>query len=123
MAMDPSDPSLEDVLDAIKEGSKKSDVIAERIDDHGSNDPITARMLKAIEEAEFVVVDLTYMRPNVFYEAGYAQGLGKTPIYLARQGTEIPFDVKDYPVILYPNMRELKILLAERLNDVRRGRE
>jgi len=123
MAMDPNDPSLEDVLDAIKEGSQKSGVIAERIDEAGSNDPITARMLAAIEAAEFVVVDLTNARPNVFYEAGYAQGLGKTPIYLARKGTEIPFDVKDYPVILYPNMRDLKTLLAERLNAVRVGRK
>jgi hypothetical protein len=123
MAMDPNNPSLDDVLDAIKEGSEKSGVTAERIDDGGSNDPITVRMLKAIEDAEFVVVDLTNVKPNVFYEAGYAQGLGKTPIYLARKGTEIPFDVKDYPVILYPNMRELKILLADRLNAVRRGRE
>jgi hypothetical protein len=123
MAMDPSDPALDDVLDAIKDGSAKSGVTAERIDDGGSNDPITVRMLKAIEAAEFVVVDLTNVRPNVFYEAGYAHGLGKTPIYLARKGTEIPFDVKDYPVIIYSNMRELKTLLIERLNAVRKGRE
>lgn len=118
MAMDPQEPQLEDVLDAIKEGSERCGIIAERIDEAVSNEPITARMLSAIEEAEFVVVDLTKPRPNVYYEAGYAQGLGKTPVYVARQGTEIPFDIKDYPVILYPNMRELKALLAERLTSV-----
>jgi hypothetical protein len=122
MAMDPQDPQLEDVLDAIKEGSERCGVAAERIDEAVSNEPITGRMLKLIEEAEFVVVDLTNARPNVYYEAGYAQGLGKTPVYIARKGTEIPFDVRDYPVILYPNMRELKILLVERLSAVRAGR-
>jgi hypothetical protein len=123
MAMDPNDPSLEDVLDAIKDGASKCGITAERIDEASSNEPITVRMLTAIEIAEFVVVDLTNARPNVFYEAGYAQGLGKTPIYLARKGTDIPFDVKDYPVIFYPNMRDLKTSLAERLSAVRTGRK
>jgi hypothetical protein len=123
MAMDPNDPSLEDILDAIKDASSKCGITAERIDEARSNEPITARMLASIEAAEFVVVDLTSAKPNVFYEAGYAQGLAKTPIYLAKIGTDIPFDVRDYPVILYPNMRELKSSLAERLNAVRVGRK
>jgi hypothetical protein len=119
MAMDPQDPQLDDVLDAIKDGAMRSNVVAERIDERATNEPITRRMLKAIEEAEYVVVDLTNPRPNVYYEAGYAQGMGKTPVYVARQGVEIPFDVQDYPVILYPNMRELKNSLAERLESIR----
>lgn len=122
MAMDPIDPALEDILDAIKDGASKCGVTAERIDEAHSNEPITARMLGAIEMAEFVVVDLTHARPNVFYEAGYAQGLGKTPIYTARKGSEIPFDVRDYPVLIYSNMRELRVLLSERIAAVRAGR-
>jgi hypothetical protein len=57
MAMDPQDPQLEDVLDAIKDGALRCSVTAERIDEAISNEPITARMLGAIEAAEFVVVD------------------------------------------------------------------
>jgi hypothetical protein len=123
MAMDPNNPQLEDVLDAIKEGSNRCGVLAERIDEAISNEPITARMLKSIEESEFVIVDISHARTNVYYEAGYAQGLGKTPVYLAQKGTEVPFDVRDYPVIVYPNMRELKTSLAERLSAVRAGRK
>jgi hypothetical protein len=89
--------------------------------DEAKSKPITPRMLLAIETAEFVVVDLTEATFNVFYEAGYAQGLGKTPIYLAKIGAIIPFDVGDYPVIYYPNLRELS-LLAERLVSVKVGR-
>jgi hypothetical protein len=44
-------------------------------------------------------------------------------VYLARKGTEIPFDLKDYPVILYPNMRELKASLGERLRAIRSARK
>lgn len=90
-------------------------VVAERIDDQNSNDPITDRMLESIRLAEFVIVDLTHERPNVYYEAGYAQGLGKTPIYVAKIDTDLHFDLKDYPVIFFENMRNLKTLLEERM--------
>jgi nucleoside 2-deoxyribosyltransferase len=110
------------VIDAIKDGAQKCGVSAERIDEDASNEPITKRMLESIDQAAFVIVDLSHPRPNVYYEAGYAQGLGKTPVYLARKGTAIPFDLKDYPVIMYPNMRELKNNLADRLAAIRSGR-
>jgi hypothetical protein len=123
MAMSPNDPTLEDILDAIKEGASRCGIKAERIDESLSNEPITQRMLLSIQAAEYVIAELTTASTNVFYEAGYAHGLGKIPIYVARVGANIPFDVKDYPVIYYPNMRELKSLLAERLQAVRVGRK
>ena len=122
MAMDPGNPQLDDVIDAIKEGSAKCGVNAERIDEVLSNERITDRLLNSVKEAEFVVVDLSYARPNVYYEAGYAQGLGKTPVYIARAGTEIHFDLKDYPIIYYASMRELKAALAARLGAINSGR-
>jgi len=122
MAMDPNNPELEDVLDAIKDGANRCGVEAERVDEVQTNERITERTLESITTAEYVVVDLTHSRPNVYYEAGFAQGLGKTPIYVAKKGTEIQFDVKDYPVILYPNLRLLKDSLADRLRAIGSGR-
>jgi hypothetical protein len=123
MAMDTNNPELEDVLEAIKDGAERCNIKAERIDEVQTNERITDRTLESISKAEFVVVDLTYARPNVYYEAGYAQGAGKTPVYVAKAGTELHFDVKDYPVIFYPNMRGLKQSLAERLRAVSSGRK
>ena len=54
-------------------------------------------------------------RPNVLFEAGFAHGIGKIPIYVAREGTTIHFDVKDYPVIQFRNMKELKDGITRRL--------
>jgi hypothetical protein len=51
----------------------------------------------------------------VFYEAGYAQGLDKIPIYIARAGTQLHFDIKDYPVIIFRNMKELRERIVKRL--------
>jgi len=67
-------------------------------------------------------VDLTDSRPNVFYEAGYAQGLNKTPIYVARQGTKLEFDLKDYPIIFFQSFKHLKDSLEARLRGLAKAR-
>ena len=96
---------------------------AERVDEVQSNERITDRILESIRRAEYVVADLTGARPNVFYEAGYAQGLGKIPIYIARAGTKLEFDLKDYPVIFFSGMRQLKEALETRLRGLAGKRE
>jgi hypothetical protein len=118
MPMDKNDHRLVDVLEAIKAGAKECGITAERIDDDERNERITDRMLESIRKAEFVIVDLTNERPNVFFEAGYAHGSGKIPIYVARDGTELQFDVEDYPVIVFRNMKELREGIAKRLQAV-----
>lgn len=118
MPIDESDPLLEDVLDSIKEVALRCELVAERIDEKQSNERITDRILESIQKAEYVVVDLTNNRPNVFYEAGYAHGIGKIPIYIARRETKLEFDLKDYPVIFFRNMKELKDRLEKRLRGI-----
>lgn len=115
MPIDPTKPELEDVLDAIKEGAARCGVQAERVDSVESNERITDRILESIRKAEFVIVDLTLSRPNVFFEAGYSHGIGKTPIYVAREGTPLEFDLKDYPVIFFKNMKQLKDGIEKRI--------
>lgn len=122
MPISPSDADLEDVLDAIKEAAQRCGVNAERVDEPHSNDRITDRILESIRKAEFVIVDLTGARPNVFYEAGYAQGLGKTPIYIARDGTKLEFDLKDYPIIFFRSLKALKDSLEARIRGLRASR-
>lgn len=119
MPIDPSNPELEDVLDAIREAALRCGINAERVDEPHSNERITDRILESIKKAEFVIVDLTGSRPNVFYEAGYAQGLQKIPIYIAKEGTKLEFDLKDYPIIFYRSLKALKDALEARLRGLR----
>lgn len=123
MPIAPDDPQVEDVLDAIKEAAKRCGIHAERVDEPQSNDRITDRILESIRKAEYVIVDLTASRPNIFYEAGYAQGLKKTPIYVAREGTPLEFDLKDYPIIFFRSMKELKDNLEKRLRGLAEARK
>jgi hypothetical protein len=72
MPMDPDDHTLVDVLEAVKEAAARCDIHAERVDEPQSNERITDRILESIRKGEYVIVDLTNSRPNVFFEAGYA---------------------------------------------------
>lgn len=44
---------------------------------------------------------MTDKNPNVFYEVGYAHALGKSVILLTEEAGDIPFDLKDFPHIVY----------------------
>jgi len=115
MAIDSQNPELDDVLDAIKESAMRCGIQAERIDEPQSNERITDRILESIRKAEYVIVDLTNSKQNVYYEAGYAQGIGKIPIYIAKEGTKLEFDLKDYPIIFFRSLKQLKDSLEKRL--------
>jgi nucleoside 2-deoxyribosyltransferase len=115
MPIDKDDHQLVDVLEAIKTAAADCGITAERVDEVESNERITDRILESIKKAEFVIVDLTNEKPNVFFEAGFAHGSGKIPIYVARVGTPIHFDIKDYPMIMFRNMKELKEGITHRL--------
>jgi hypothetical protein len=59
------------------------------------------------------------MSDERFIWAGYAHGLSKIlPIYVARENTPIHFDIKDYPVIFFRNMKELRESVARRLRAI-----
>jgi hypothetical protein len=122
MPMNDEDARLIDVHNTIKEAAIGCGITSERIDEQQSNDTITSRILESIGTAEYVIADLTNERPNVFYEAGYAAGLGKTPIYIARMGSKPHFDVKDYPIIFFENMTSLKSKLKIRLQALIHGK-
>lgn len=119
MPIEPEDHTLVDVLEAVKEAASKCGVRAERIDEPQSNERITDRIIESIQRAEYVIVDLSKSRPNVFFEAGYAHGFGKIPIYFAKHGTKLEFDLKDYPVLFFRNLKELKQSIEKRINGLK----
>lgn len=52
---------------------KKRDIDVIRIDRIEHNDDIDDRIIHEIKNADFIIADLTYARPSVYYEAGYAE--------------------------------------------------
>ena len=76
---------VDEILDeAIAPVLNDREFDVKRVDRVEHNDDIDDKIFELIEAADFCIADLTYARPSVYYEAGYAIGLGKPVIYTAR---------------------------------------
>jgi hypothetical protein len=56
-----------------------------RVDRVEHNDDIDDKIFSLIKDCDLCIADLTYARPSVYYEAGFASGLGKPVIYISRR--------------------------------------
>jgi len=74
------------------------------------NERIDARIITDIKRSRFVVADVTHQSPGVYFEAGYAIGLGRPVIWTCRTGaakTDMHFDTRQYNHILWSTPAEL----------------
>ena len=120
MAMN-ENPELERVYQIIKDESQKFDIISERIDDVHTSGRITNEVLEKIETSDYIFVDLTLERPNVYYELGYCHGMGKDSkniILMARKGTKLHFDIQNLRTIIYGDIHDLEDKLNQRLTKI-----
>ncbi len=70
-----------------------------RVENDAAVDQITDAIIAGIRRAPFVIADLTAERPNVYFEAGLALGLGKPVVFCRRKGETAHFDVQAYKLI------------------------
>ncbi|MEJ8839718.1 hypothetical protein [Ramlibacter sp. AN1133] len=115
MAMDPKKPELDDVYAAIRAICGEFNIDARRADKFEHDEQITDLILRELRTSEFLIADLTYERPNVYYEVGYAHALRKRPILFRREGTNLHFDLAVHNVREYRNLEHLRDLLHRRL--------
>lgn len=85
----------------IKTVCEKIGVYAERMDEQIYQSGIIERIYNQIAKADIIVADMTGKNPNVYYETGYAHALGKKVILITQNADDIPFDLKNYPHIIY----------------------
>jgi hypothetical protein len=105
---------MDPVFDGIRDAAKSVGLTAQRVSDVQGDYRITDKIIEMIGSSRMVVVDLTHERPNVYFELGYARGIGKKIITTARTGTELHFDVKDWTCIFYNDSRVLEQKLIYR---------
>jgi guanylate kinase len=108
MAMGHDDPMLTDIHETIKNACGELNIDAERVDDIQFLGAITEKVKGSIQRAEFLIADLTHNRPNVYYEIGYAEALGKPVILTARDDTKPHFDLYGMKILYYSNMTNLR---------------
>ena len=73
-----------------------------RIDEVSFSGPISRQIIEFLTSADIVIADLTTANPNVYFELGIRQSLTERPtVLIARNGTQLPFDIHDQRVIFY----------------------
>jgi len=108
-----------DLYTRIKDAIKDAGADSERIDEQKFTEPIMQRVYDQIARADIVVAEVSQPNRNVFYEVGYSHALGKPTILLKREATDIPFDLKDYPHVIYGHsISDLKTQLRERVEEL-----
>lgn len=75
-----------------------------RADDIYTTGLIIDDVTSSIRESSLVIADITPNNLNVFYEVGYAHGIGKATIMLSDRNREkLPFDISGYRLLFYDN--------------------
>jgi hypothetical protein len=110
--------AYQDVKDSFAASCKEAGFELHGTDEDTTTERIVPRILDGIRRAAFVIADVSEPRPNIFYEIGFAQGLGKPVILTAKSGTELPFDMTDIPVLFWENQRGLKEQLTRRMQSI-----
>ncbi|CAM3797831.1 hypothetical protein [Parendozoicomonas haliclonae] len=109
--------------DLIKESIESIDKNIEviRADEVSSAGSISTDIFKRLMLSEYVVVDITYPNPNVFYELGLRHAVRNKTILIKEKGSKNnPFDVSGLRYIEYENtasgLKKLKENLSGAFN-------
>ncbi|QOJ22298.1 MAG: nucleoside 2-deoxyribosyltransferase [Gammaproteobacteria bacterium] len=88
-----------------------------RIDLHEHNNKICDEIIAEIRRSNYLVADFTGNRGGVYYEAGFAYGLGIPVIWTVHQNdlASVHFDTRQYNHIVYETEEQLKERLLNRI--------
>jgi len=81
---------------AIKDGYEVS-----RADKMPEPGRISVQIIRAINDADLVIADVTGANPNVYYEMALRHAIGKPIVVCAEDGTRLPFDTRDNRTVFY----------------------
>lgn len=118
---EPVATELANAFDSFKAACEVYKYKCERVNETNTKDnSIVNEILRKAGDSAFVIADLTELKQNVFFELGFARGLGKRVVATAKEGTELPFDVKDIPVTFWNpiNPKGLRENLIERIRPI-----
>lgn len=113
------EPDSDNVFQTIQNACSQLDLRVTRVDEGGGSGFIIREVTELIERAEFIVCDLSHERPNVYYELGYAHGVGNEGddiLLVARTGTKLHFDVAPLRVQYFNDHDELGMIVRKQLS-------
>lgn len=115
----PFSDSFEDVYQfGIYQTVRRCGYVCEKVDESAYAGSIVDRIINGIESAEFVIADLSEERPNVYLEVGFAWGLRKPVILVAREGQRLHFDLSHHKCLFYKNISKLAEQLERTIHNL-----
>jgi hypothetical protein len=113
----PFDAKFDDVYRlGIQGAADAAGIEAKRLDDQLFDRSMLEQIYKEIDRSDLIIADMSGRNPNVFYEVGYADAKKKLIVFLTADATDIPFDLKHKPHIVYgTSILNLKDELTARL--------
>jgi hypothetical protein len=110
------DPSLDSAYESgIKPAIQDCGFTPVFMKEIATNGGITDRILSEIRLSQFVVADFTGQRGGVYFEAGFARGLGREVIWACRKDELelVHFDIKHFGHVVWETPADLRSLLAQ----------
>jgi len=114
---------MTDVYAGIKSECAKLGLHSQRVDENVGSGFVVREITELIERAEFLICDLTRERPNVYYELGYAHGVGNEGmdiLLIAQEGTTLHFDIAPLRVEYYRSTEHLRSIVSSSLKEMMR---
>ena len=101
---------LEAWENGIRLAAKRAGYKPFRTDAQPSIDRIDVRIMTEIRRSKIVIADVTLQRPGVYFEAGYAIGLGIPVFWCVRQDDldKVHFDTRQYNHIVWETPADLE---------------
>lgn len=109
------------IREAFRTAMQESGYSVAVIDEKEHNNQIVPEIFYEIERSKFVVVDVTYPNYGAYYEAGYAQALGKQVIICCREAefhdksTRPHFDISQKSMVVWKDEADLIQRLKRRI--------
>ena len=106
IAMQYGDPVLDAIVnDHFRPAVADTGFVLRRLDDEQPAGLIDDRLRLEIQSSHFLIVDLTHSNHGAYWEAGYAEGLGKPVIYTCEEAafkkTPSHFDTNHHLHVLW----------------------
>ena len=92
-------PELNPLFAAMERACNRAGYVCKRVDTDPHADHIDNRLIDMLNRCRFVIADFTQNSRNVYFEAGYAKGLGKWVIWTKRSKLKVAFDTKQFNFI------------------------
>ncbi|MBW1824906.1 MAG: hypothetical protein JRI87_10135 [Deltaproteobacteria bacterium] len=111
-------PELNEIYEnGIKKAVEEAGYEPVFIEKEEHNEKICDLIIAEIRNSKFLVADVTGQRQNVYYEAGFAQGLNLDVIWTCHKDeiNEAHFDTRQYNHIDWENVEDLKKRLFQRI--------